>query len=273
MAAAGAAEHRGGGAGGPERTASTQRPVSAAAARAAAGSRRTASIAAAVPGRWLKSAPRLRRQPRTASPKPRYMRTRRPSARRKPVRKPPARRRAATATSSIGAARTDSKPPQASQASRRRRMNWPLATAGPAPSAAASQSPRRASSRAKTGGDQEVLAQAAHLLEAGQGDRVQPPLGRRGVRPRQQVRRVAGVGVGREEPGGLGAPRRPPRARGPSPASPRGRGPAARSDRRGSAGGPRRDQAGGAVRRAVVDHPHRGGAPSARAASPRSPPR
>ena len=187
------------------------------------------------------------------------MRTRKPwsaeeagaeAAERAGVRPPPRRRSAPT--------RTDSKPPQDSQASRRRRMNWPLATAGPAPSAAACQSPRSRVEQGEDRRDQEILAQAAHLLEAGQGDRVQPPPGRRGVRPRQQVRGVARVGVGRQEPGGRGVPRaHPERVDLPRPALRQRAGGEERQA--GLRRGPPRDQAGGAVRRAVVDHPHRGG--------------
>ena len=88
MAAAAAQEHRGGGAGGPEQDglhpAAGERERRARAAGEEQGRRGGGGL----PGEMAKSAPRLRRQPRTASPKPRYMRTRSPSARKKPVRKP-----------------------------------------------------------------------------------------------------------------------------------------------------------------------------------------
>ncbi len=69
------------------------------------------------------------------------------------MRNPRPRRRLTMATSSRVSLRTASKPPLASKGSRRTRMNWPLATAGPEePPAAGSQSSSRASRKAKTGG-------------------------------------------------------------------------------------------------------------------------
>ncbi len=123
-----------------------------------------------------------------------------------------------------------------SQAFRRRRMNWPLATAGPAPSAAACQSPRSPSSRAKTAGTRRFSPSPLTSWKPARETRVQPLL-----RPPRRAPAPAGPGHGGCRRRSTAArasrrPARPPRARGPSPASR----PEAGRRRGGSGGAPPR---------------------------------
>ena len=113
-------------------------------------------------------------------------------------------------------------------------MSWPLATAGPAPSAAASQSPRKASSRAKTGGTRRFsprpLTSWTPANETASSRRSAAAAWARASRSgawrvSASVERIQGVSI----------PRDPTQSAWTLPGHPAGRGPAARSSRRGSA--------------------------------------
>ena len=156
----------------------------------------------------------------------------------------------------------------ASQASRRRRMNWPLATGGPAPAAAAPVG-KEAVEQGEDGGDQQVLAGAADLLEAGQETASSP------ARPPRRAPAPAGRehgGCRRRSTAARGSPplARRPRGRGPSPASRRG-GDRRRAASAGAPPPPARRPARRCRRSSRRRSPAPGGRRSAPAGSPRTP--
>jgi hypothetical protein len=109
--------------------------------------------------------------------------------------------------------------------------------------------------------DQQVLTEPAGLLTAGHRDGVEAMLRGGGHGAGEQLGMMAGVGVGEQEPGGVDGVRwagaYPQSVQLPGPTLGERTGGEQRQARLRRR--PLRDESGGGIGRAVVDHPHAGG--------------